>query len=112
MTSLQESEAEAAAGATAPRVSLHDIERKIESVRYTTADDAFGIVDPDMAVLTLCMVKCTNGFMVIGKSAPASLENFDIEKGRKFAYEDCIRQLWPLMGFALRDRLAASETGR
>lgn len=24
----------------------------------------------------------------------------------KDIYEDCIRQLWPLMGFALRDRLA------
>ena len=29
------------------------------------------------------------------------------ELGRKLAYEDCIRQLWPLMGFSLRDRLAA-----
>ncbi len=26
-------------------------------------------------------------------------------KGRTFAKEDAIRQLWPLMGFALRERL-------
>jgi hypothetical protein len=42
---------------------------------------------------------------VIGKSAPASPENFNAELGKKFAYEDAVRQLWPLMGFALRDRL-------
>ena len=47
-----------------------------------------------------------NGFVVIGKSAPAAPKNFDAEKGRTFAYEDAVRQLWPLMGFALRDKLA------
>jgi hypothetical protein len=26
----------------------------------------------------------------------------------QLAYEDAIRQLWPLMGFALRDKLAAA----
>lgn len=49
-----------------------------------------------------------NGFIMVGKSAPTSPENFNAELGRKLAYEDCIRQLWPLMGFALRDRLAAA----
>jgi hypothetical protein len=48
-----------------------------------------------------------NGFIVIGHSAPASPENFNAELGRKFAYENAIRQLWPLMGFALRERLSA-----
>lgn len=27
----------------------------------------------------------------------------------QLAYEDAMRQLWPLMGFALRDRLAENE---
>ena len=106
MTSLQESDREAAAVAVAPRVSLKDIERKIDFVRYETADNAFGYIDADMAIMTLCLVKCTNGFMVIGKSAPASPENFNADLGKKLAYEDAIRQLWPLMGFALRDKLA------
>jgi hypothetical protein len=48
-----------------------------------------------------------NGFTVIGKSAPASAANFNAELGKKLAYEDAIRQVWPLMGFSLRDRLAA-----
>ncbi len=47
-----------------------------------------------------------NGFTVIGKSAPASPENFDAETGRLFAYEDAIKQLWPLEGYALRERLS------
>ena len=47
-----------------------------------------------------------NGFTLVGKSAPASPENFDPEKGREFAYQDAIRQAWPLMGFSLRDKLA------
>jgi hypothetical protein len=29
-------------------------------------------------------------------------------RSRALAYEDAIRQLWPLMGFALRDKLAAA----
>lgn len=49
-----------------------------------------------------------NGFTVIGKSAPASPENFNAELGRQFAYDDAVRQLWPLMGYALRDKLAAA----
>jgi len=47
-----------------------------------------------------------NGFTLIGKSAPASPDNFDPVLGRKLAYEDAVRQLWPLMGYALRDKLA------
>jgi hypothetical protein len=38
--------------------------------------------------------------------ARASPENFNADLGRKFAYEDAVRQLWPLMGYALRDKLA------
>jgi hypothetical protein len=51
-----------------------------------------------------------NGFTLVGKSAPASPENFDREKGQRFAYEDAIKQLWPLEGYALRERL--SESGQ
>lgn len=60
-----------------------------------------------LKILSICIVVMSNGFTVVGKSAPASPENFNAEFGRELAYKDCIRQLWPLMGFALRDRLAA-----
>lgn len=116
MSSLQESDREAAVHAVAPRVTLADIEAAIGGIYYGTA---FGTVSAgesggcsdehsgSLSRLTLCVAVMRNGFTVIGKSAPASPENFDAEFGRKLAYEDCIRQLWPLMGFALRDKLAA-----
>ncbi len=107
--SLKATEAAAGAGRTAPRVSLSDIEANIEEVYYVTGDEALesysGIAE-NFSLLTLCFVEMKNGYIVVGKSAPASPENFNAELGKKFAYEDAIRQLWPLMGFALRDKLS------
>lgn len=108
---LQETEKECAAVAVAPRVSLADIEGDIQDKFFVNASDAveaeYGALPPQtpLAVLTLCFVVMRNGFTVIGKSAPASAANFNVDLGRKLAYEDAVRQLWPLMGFALRDRL-------
>jgi hypothetical protein len=102
-----------AAKATHPRVSLDDMKAKITAEHYFTAGQAVAALgqptnpDSPLDLLTICILVMTNGFTVIGKSAPASPENFDAEKGRLFAYEDAIRQLWPLEGYALRERLAA-----
>lgn len=108
MTSLQVSDKAAQDVATHPRVALADIEAAID-VRYDfTADQAVGDAPKVEALklLSICILVMRNGFTVIGKSAPASPENFNAELGVKFAYEDAVRQLWPLMGFALRDKLA------
>lgn len=105
--SLEASEKECAAVAVAPRVSLDDIKASISGTVYATGNEAFGASPHEpLSVLTLCAVTMKNGFTIIGKSAPASAANFNAELGRKLAYEDCIRQIWPLMGFALRDKLA------
>jgi len=117
--SLQQSDQDAAAVAVAPRVALADIEAAIGGVYYSTALKAVGAASEaisdehrqPLGLLTLCVMVMRNGFTVIGKSAPASPENFNADLGRRFAYEDAIRQLWPLMGFALRDRLAAGAKG-
>ncbi len=110
---LQATEVLGASGASAPRVALEDIKNKIAEQYYFTAGEAVRALakpeDAALDVLTLCVLKMDNGFIVIGKSAPASPENFDAEKGRTFAFEDAIRQLWPLMGFALRERLSADD---
>ena len=34
------------------------------------------------------------------------LKATEAELGRELAYEDAVRQMWPLMGYALRERLA------
>lgn len=109
---LQQTEDYSASKSTHPRVSLGDMEAKIVSEVYFTAGQAArGLSLPSTApmdLLTLCILTMRNGFTVIGKSAPASPENFDEDKGQRFAYEDAIKQLWPLEGYALRERLSAS----
>lgn len=114
MSSLEVTDRQSAAVATAPRVALADIEAAIAGIYYTTAERAlsdeaisFEHLKP-LSLLSICVVVMRNGFIVVGKSAPASPENFNRDLGRRFAYEDAVRQLWPLMGFALRDRLASA----
>lgn len=97
MDSLNVSEQESAAIATAPRVTLDSMEDKIDDIHYIIHE----------GILTLCILKMSNGFYVVGESAPASPANFNAELGHKFAYENAIRQLWKLEGYSLRDRLAS-----
>jgi hypothetical protein len=121
MDSLQMSDVEAAKHAVAPRVSLADIEGAIAMRVDTTADQASRHATISTAgdyevpralqpleLLSICILVMKNGFTVVGKSACASPANFNAEFGRKLAYEDAIRELWPLMGFALRDKLAGA----
>lgn len=121
MSGLEESDREAAKHAIAPRVTLADIEGAI-AARFEFTADKLGAMStyfaPEFEVpkvieslnlLSICILVMRNGFTVIGKSAPASPENFDLNLGRKLAYENAIRELWPLMGFALRDRLSAGK---
>jgi hypothetical protein len=111
MNSLETSDAEAAKHSVAPRVTLDDIKGAIAYRHDFTASAALSALraphSPALDVLSICIVVMSNGFSVIGKSAPASPANFDAEFGKSLAFDDCIRQLWPLMGFSLRDRLAA-----
>lgn len=108
--SLAAQEALSARGATAPRVSMKDIEDAIVGTNFINVGEAVEkLGQPSsrpMFLMTLCFLTMRNGFLVVGKSAPASPENFDREKGKTFAYEDAVKQVWPLMGYALRDRLA------
>lgn len=109
-----------AKGLTAPRVTPADIEAEIASEVYFTAYDgarqasresAHDAVPvsaiPALRLLTFCVLVLRNGFTVVGKSACASPENFDAELGRKIARQDAANQMWHLLGFRLRDQLAA-----
>lgn len=111
--SLLATEAECAAGRTAPRVTLADLEANIAEKHFLLGIQAvhaaggfsrFASID----TLTLCLIATQNGFTIIGRAAPAHPDNFDPELGRKLAYEDAVRQLWPLMGYALREKLGAT----
>lgn len=112
--SVKEDDKAAAEVAVAPRVTLQDIENAIiERCDFTAgqACQALGLPVGHRAlgVMSICILVMKNGYTVIGMSAPASLANFDSDLGKKFAYDSALRQLWPLMGFCLRDRLAAEE---
>ena len=107
--SLEETEKECAAVATKPRVSLADMQAKIAAKYTFIAQDAIkGPLHPSLQILSICILIMENGFVLIGKSAPASPENFNAELGAKLAYEDCIRQLWPLEGYLLRHELCCA----
>jgi N4 Gp49/Sf6 Gp66 family protein len=113
--SLQVTDDAAQAVATKERVTLATIQAAIAERHDTNGATAMQVpieIGPKgnptnlLGLLSICILVMKNGFTVIGKSAPASPENFNAELGKQFAYEDAIRQLWPLMGFALRDRLS------
>jgi hypothetical protein len=62
-----------------------------------------------LRLLTFCVLVLRNGFTVTGQSACVSPENFDAEIGRRVAREDAIRQVWPLMGYALAEKLRGAQ---
>ena len=63
---------------------------------------------PALGLLTFCVLVLKNGFTVTGESACASPENFDAELGRKIARKNAVEKCWPLMGYALKERLSAA----
>lgn len=115
MDSLQVDDAISAQGATAPRVSLRNIEDAIDHMSFMNAGEAAAAmgqkVSPNMSLMTLCFITMRNGFVVLGKSAPASAANYDPDKGMYFAKQDAINQLYPLMGYSLRDHLSKGTVG-
>lgn len=112
-----------AKGPTAPRITPADIEANIVSEHYFTARDGrlgaltnetyVGREKPQkdnsdllpLELLTFCVLVLRNGFTVTGESACASPENVDTEIGRKIARANALNKVWPLMGYALKERL-------
>jgi hypothetical protein len=104
-------------GLTAPRITPADIEANITSEHYFTAEQgafaAFSpprgsdVVPPELSLLTFCVLVLKNGFTVTGESACAHPENFDAEIGRRIARENAVQNIWPLMGYELRSKLAS-----
>lgn len=106
-----------AKGKTAPRVTPADIEANIVGEHYFTAAqgadlppvEGIDYIPPrsigPLDLLTFCVLVLRNGFTVTGESACASPENFDAEIGRRIARENAVQKIWPLMGYALKQRL-------
>ena len=112
---MSELQKEIDAKAVAPRITPADIEANIVSEHYFTA--AEGIAGREVApihpapqslhLLTFCVLVLRNDFTVVGESACASPENFNAEIGRQIARQNAVQKIWPLLGFALKERLHA-----
>lgn len=128
--SIETSEAEASAPVSkpvadseipnrGPRVTPANVEDEIVSEHYFTATQGvLGARGPattadlqSLSLLTFCVLVLVNGFTVTGESACAAPENFDAEIGRRIARQAAVAQVWPLLGFRLRDKLADDGLG-
>ncbi len=102
--------------ATAPRVTPADIDAAIvmrhfftaeEAVRHTEPDDyRYHASAPELKRLTFCVLVLKNGFIVTGESCATSLANFNAQLGCKIAEDNARAKIWPLLGYALKDRLS------
>lgn len=107
-------------GLTAPRVTPQDLQDNIVNEYYFTAEEGvqgalakrrpeLGMENPSLALLTFCVLVLKNGFTVTGESACASPENFDAEIGRKIARQNAEQKIWPLMGYALKEKISSNS---
>ena len=83
-------------GKTAPRLTPDHIDSAIKHEQYYAFPGT---------TMTVCALTLNNGYIVIGESAAASLDNFDEAIGRKIARDNARNKIWALEGYLLRDRL-------
>lgn len=112
MTDLEIEQEIQTKGLTAPRITPDDIEANIVDEYYFTgsdhiADRGTAVWHNSLDLLTFCVLVLRNGFTVTGESACASPETFDAEIGRKIARQNAVQKMWPLMGYALKEKLAS-----
>jgi len=88
-------------GLTAPRVTPGDLIENIVHVEYVRHVSHGG------QVMRWAVLTTKSGYAVVGNpSVSVSPENDDEEIGEKVAFENSKNSLWPLMGYALKERLA------
>ncbi|WP_241150348.1 Gp49 family protein [Delftia lacustris] len=112
-------EGEQAPASGGPRVTLADIEAEIVGEHYFTATQGaghpealnprdFGDVPAELALLTICVLRLRNGTKLVGINYGAiDPDQHDADLGRKEARADAVEKIWELLGFRLRDKLAA-----
>lgn len=76
------------------------IKSRIANVSYS--------VLPDTTV-TICMITLKNGYSVRGESACVDPNEFNKEKGEKYAYENAFNKIWPLEGYLLKEEMSKRE---
>jgi len=88
-------------GLTAPRVTPADLEDNIVHIEYVKHVSRGG------QVLRWAVLTTKSGYAVVGNpSVSVSPENDNEEIGLKVAFENSKNSLWPLMGYALKQKLS------
>ena len=115
-----------AKGLTAPRVTPADIEANIASEHYFTAWEGaqlayWGDSDPEdpkpeegepakdgpLSLLTFCVLVLRNGTKIVGINyGSIDPAQHSVERGREDARAQAVEQIWPLLGYELRSKLA------
>lgn len=90
-----------AKGLNAPRLSPEKIDAAIVAEQYHVFPGT---------TLTVCCLTLRNGYHVVGESAAASPENFNVEIGCKIARRDAREKIWALEGYLLREQLSKEQT--
>ena len=86
----------------APTVTVSDVQETIKKAQYHVLPGT---------TTTICELTLRNGFTVIGTSACASPENFNVALGEKYAFEKASEQIWQLEGYLLKERLYLATSG-
>ena len=95
-----------AKGLTAPRVTLADLEANSTDIEIVKHVSKSGQVLRWAVLTTRC------GYAAVGKhSCSVSNENDDAELGEKIAIANTKADLWPLMGYELKQRLFEQARG-
>jgi len=103
MNAAQIEQAIQAKGLNAPRVTPDELMDNIADVEYVKHVSKSG------QVLRWAVITTRNGFAVAGRpSCAASSANDDEELGKDMAFTNAKNELWPLMGYELRSRIAAA----
>lgn len=74
------------------RITLDDLKDRVDTVEYITREH-----------LTIAVIQLTNGWFLVGRSAPVDPDNFNPDYGKQLAFDDALRQAWPLVAFAYLD---------
>lgn len=92
MSSLEATDAASEAVRKGFRITLADLTARVADTEYITRGQ-----------LTIAVLKLDNGWYLVGKSAPVDPGNYNAEHGRSLAYDDALRQVWPLLAFSHLD---------
>jgi hypothetical protein len=57
----------------------------------------------------MCFITLKNGFVVTGQSACANPSMYNKDIGEAIARKNAVESIWPLMGYALRNKIAGMD---